>query len=134
MRGHSGGRLGLGLTAVVFLLILLPSLTGRALLAYRDMLQNHWPMKAAYWTRPGDLLPKWNPDLFGGMSYLADLIQQPFYPFPCAQLAPAMVLIQFVGPSHLKGMTPSSCKLLQLFIKRHRRFLRVKVRVYFDDY
>ncbi len=80
MRANLNGRLGLGLAAAAFLLMLFPSLSGQSLLAGRDMLHNHLPMKAASWSGPGGLLSTWNPDVFEGMSYLGDVIQQPFYP------------------------------------------------------
>jgi len=75
-----GGTPVLAVAAGIFLLILIPFLSGRDLLVDRDMLQNYWPMKAAYWGRPGGVLPLWNPDFFEGVSYLGDVVQQPFYP------------------------------------------------------
>jgi hypothetical protein len=126
MRAHSGGRLGLGLTALVFSLILLPSLTGRSLLAHRDMLQNYWPTKAAYWTRPGDLLLKWNPDLFGGMSYLADPVQQPSYlPNLAFRIfgVPAVTGIPLVSdaPRPARAGSPRVSSRLRLGQDRHAR-------------
>lgn len=58
---------------------LAPALAGSAQLTNRDLLQNYWPMKAAFWEEPGGLLPLWNWGAFGGSSVLADLVQQPFY-------------------------------------------------------
>lgn len=75
-----GGRAGLTVAALFWLLLLLPSLSGRTFLADRDMIPNYWPMKATFWSRAGSLFLLWNPDTFGGISYPADLIQQPFYP------------------------------------------------------
>jgi hypothetical protein len=79
-RPSSMGKIALGMAMCALLGILAPSLMGRELLAYRDMLQNYWPMKASFWERSGGVLPLWNGDYFGGLSYISDVIQQPLYP------------------------------------------------------
>lgn len=75
---RAGGWL-LALGAAALAAALAPALAGSAQLTNRDLLQNYWPMKAAFWEEPGGLLPLWNWGAFGGSSVLADLIQQPFY-------------------------------------------------------
>ncbi len=49
------------------------------MLALRDMLQDYWPMKAAFWGAAGPLLRTWNGGWFGGVSLIGDIIQQPLY-------------------------------------------------------
>ena len=65
------------LAAAALTALLFPALSGSALLGFRDMLHNYWPMKALQWA--AGPLPLWNDHAFGGSSILADLIQQPFY-------------------------------------------------------
>ena len=56
--------------------MLWPALTGKAILAFRDMLHNYGPMRELFWSGQIDL---WNDREFGGSSVLADIVQQPFY-------------------------------------------------------
>src|SRR5205085_5135690 len=56
--------------------MLWPALTGKAILAFRDMLHNYGPMRELFWSGTIDL---WNDREFGGSSVLADIVQQPFY-------------------------------------------------------
>jgi hypothetical protein len=70
------GPCGAIVAAAAITWLLLPSLVGREILAYRDMLHNYAPLKALFWTWPP---PLWNDHAFSGSSALADLNQQPFY-------------------------------------------------------
>src|ERR1700731_3895965 len=78
-RRAPGGAVWLAVPAAALLGLLAPALSGRAILAFRDMLQNYWPMKAVFWGSPGPLLLTWNPWFFSGMPLLGDLVQQPLY-------------------------------------------------------
>jgi hypothetical protein len=70
------GPCGAIIAAAAITWLLLPSLAGREILAYRDMLHNYAPLKALFWNWPP---PLWNDHAFSGSSALADLNQQPFY-------------------------------------------------------
>lgn len=76
---RAGSRLLLAAGPLALAVLLAPALGGEAILAFRDLLQTYWPMKAATWETPGAALFTWNAGGYGGSSALADLLLQPFY-------------------------------------------------------
>ena len=56
--------------------MLWPTLIGRDILGFRDMLHNYGPMRELFWKGRVFL---WNSHAFGGSSVLSDIVQQPFY-------------------------------------------------------
>jgi hypothetical protein len=74
--GGFGQVCGAVVACVAITCLLAPSLLGREILAFRDMLHNYAPLKALFWVWPP---PLWNDHAFSGSSALADLNQQPFY-------------------------------------------------------
>lgn len=69
-------RLVLFLACAALVVTLWPTLTGEAILGFRDMLHNYAPMRELFWSGRISL---WNDRAFGGASVLGDLVQQPFY-------------------------------------------------------
>ena len=69
-------RFVLFLACTALVIALWPTLTGEAILGFRDMLHNYGPMRELFWSGRVSL---WNAGAFGGSSVLGDLVQQPFY-------------------------------------------------------
>lgn len=69
----------LAFAAIGFGTLAWPALSGRAILVYRDMLHDYWPMKALFWQSPGPLVRTWNHSWFAGLTLVGDIVQQPLY-------------------------------------------------------
>ena len=69
-------RFVLFLACAALVVALWPTLTGEAILGFRDMLHNYGPMYQLSWS---GRIPLWNDRAFGGASSLGDIALQPFY-------------------------------------------------------